>query len=244
VDAVAQALRILASFCEDDRLDQSAEGISRRLGLTRSRVYRLLWTLEAQGFVRQDADTKRYRLGLKLLELGQALARQFDLARMAAPVLAELTEQTGETSYVYALDGLEAVTIAKQECSQPMRIVAEVGHRDTLHVGAACNLLLAYQPPEVIERVIGEAPLPRRTDKTVTDPETLKAELAEIRRLGYHLSQEEDQEGVDAIAAPIVDRTGRVIASVAIAGPSVRFTPEKIALFIPLVCNMARRISV
>lgn len=243
VESVRHALRILHTFVEDAHWEQSADEIGQRLGLNKSRVFRLLWTLESEGYVRQDPHTKRYRLSLKLLEFGAALARQLDLARTAAPLLAELTRQTGETSYVYALDGLEAVTVAKQECSQPMRIAAEIGRRDTLEVGAACNLLLAYQPPEVIDQVLGSV-VRRRTDRTVTEPGALRAKLAEIRRRGYHLSQSEDQEGVDAIAAPIRDSTGQVIAAVAIAGPSVRFTPDKTSVFIPLVCDVARRMSV
>jgi len=243
ISVLWHALRVLQTFIEEGKAEQSAKEISDRLGLNRGRVFRILCTLEYQGFVRQDPLTKRYRLGLKLFQLGQAVARHFDLTRVADPILAELTEETGETSYIYALDGLEAVTVAKRECKQPMRISAEIGRRDTLEVGAACNLLLAYLPPEDIDKVLGEGPLPRHTDRTLTDPREVRKRLAQIRRLGYHFMRCEEHEGVDAIAAPIRASSGQVVAALALAGPSVRFTPEKTPFFISLVCEAARKIS-
>jgi DNA-binding IclR family transcriptional regulator len=243
VAVVQHTLRVLETFLEEGGEEQSAKEISDRLGLNRSRVFRLLSTLESQGYVRQDRSTKRYRLGLKLFELGQVVVKQFDLVHVAEPILDGLTEHTGETSYIYLLDGLEAVTVAKRECTQPMRIHAQIGQRDTLESGAACNLLLAHLPLESIDRVLRDHPLPQRTSRTVTDRADLKKKLAEIRELGYHLSREEDQEGVDAIAAPIRDRNGQVVAALAIAGPSLRFTPEKTRSFVRLVCETAAQIS-
>lgn len=243
ISVVRHTLRVLQTFLEDTRAEQSAKEISERLGLNRVRVFRILSTLEYQGFVRQDPQTKRYRLGLKLFQLGQAVARQFDLTRVADSILAELAEKTGETTYVYALDGLEAVTVAKRESKQPMPISPLIGHRDTLEVGAACNLLLAYLPPEDIDKVLNQGPLPRRSERSVTDPREVKRRLVEIRRLGYHLTRCEEEKGVNAVAAPIRNSSGQVVAALALAGPSVRFTSEKTRFFLSMVCEAARRIS-
>ena len=237
------ALRVLETFLEESKSEQSSSQISEALGLNRGRVFRILSTLETQGYVRQDPQTKRYRLGLKLFELGQAVARGFELPRIADPVLAGLTEATGETSYVFTLDGLEAVTVAKRECSQPMRIAAEVGRRYTLEAGAACNCLLAYLPADQIDRVLGQGSLPQVARNTLTDPEAVKRKLVEIRRLGYHLSEEEDQDGISALAAPIRDASASVIASVAIAVPTSRFLPEKLPMYIRETLAAAQRIS-
>lgn len=237
------ALRVLETFLAESKSEQSASQISDTLGLNRGRVFRILSTLETQGYVRQDPVTKRYRLGLKLFELGQAVARGFELPRVAGPILAKLTAATSETSYVYALDGLEAVAVAKQECSQPMRIAAEIGRRYTMEVGAACNCILAYLPEFQIDQVLGSGPLPRVARNTLTDPAAVKRRLAEIRHLGYHVMQEEDQDGISAVAAPIRDANASVIAAVAIAVPTSRFLPEKLPMFISEVQQAARRIS-
>ena len=234
---------MLETFLAESRAEQSASQISDTLGLNRGRVFRILFTLETQGYVRQDPVTKRYRLGLKLFELGQAVARGFELPSVTAPILAKLTAATGETSYVYALDGLEAVAIAKRECSQPMRISAEIGRRYTMEIGAACNCILAYLSESQIDQVLGKGPLPRMARKTPTDPAAVKHKLAQIRRLGYHLSEEEDQDGISAVAAPIRDANASVIAAVAIAVPTSRFLPEKLPMFISEVQEAARRIS-
>ncbi len=234
---------MLETFLSESKAEQSSSEISEALGLNRGRVFRILCTLESRGYVRQDPHTKRYRLGMKLFELGQAVARDFDLPHIAGPVLADLTAATGETSYVFALDGSEAVTVAKHECSQPMRIAAEVGRRHTLEIGAACNCILAYMPADQIDRVLGDGPLPRVAPNTPPNAAAVRRKLAEIRRLGYHLSEEEDQEGISAVAAPIRDAGASVIAAVALAMPSSRFLPEKLPVFIRETVNAARRMS-
>ncbi len=243
ISVLASALRVLETFLEGSKTELSSSEISEALGLNRGRVFRILCTLESQGYVRQNPQTKRYRLGLKLFELGQAVARGFELPRAAQPILAELTETTGETSYVYALDGIEAVTIAKQECNRPMRIAAEVGLRQSLRAGAACNLLLAYLTPDQVDRALGDEPLPRVARNTLTDPADVKRKLAEIRRLGYHLSLEEYQDGVNALAAPICDASQAVVAAIAVAVPIPRFLPEKLPFLIDEVMAAAQRLS-
>ncbi len=243
ISVLWSALHVLETFLEGSKTEQSSSEISETLGLNRGRVFRILYTLESQGYVRQDPQTKRYRLGLKLFELGQAVANSFELPRIAKPILADLTEKTGETSYVYILDGIEAVTIAKQECNRPMRIAAEVGLRQSLRAGAACNLLLAYLTPDQIDRALGDGPLPRVARHTLTDPEDVKRKLVEIRRLGYHLSLEEYQDGVNALAAPICDANGDVVASVAVAVPIPRFLSEKLPFLIDEVMAAAQQLS-
>lgn len=243
IAVVAHTLRVLETFLEQGAREQSVKAISEQLHLSKSRVFRILSTLRSRGFVEQDPQTKNYRLGLKLFQLGQRVASGFEIARAADPILADLTEKTKETSYVYALDGLEAVGVSKHECEQAIRISADLGRRDTLQVGAACNLLLAYLPSTLRNQLLDSGPLPQLTKNTLTDPQDLRKRLAEIRRLGYHLSRGEEQEGVDGLAAPIRDSTGRVVAAVAIAGPSVRFAPERTDWLIPLVCEAGRRIS-
>jgi DNA-binding IclR family transcriptional regulator len=240
---VTHTLRVLETFLEQGASEQSVKTISDQLQLSRSRAFRILSTLRSHGYVVQDPESKRYRLGLKLFQLGQRVASGFKIARVADPILADLTEKTKETSYVYALDGLEAVAVSKRECEHAIRISAELGRRDTLRVGAACNLLLAYLPQTQRDQLLDSGPLPQLTKNTLTDPQDLRERLAEIRRLGYHLSRGEEQEGVDGLAAPIRDSSGQVVAAVAIAGPSVRFVPERTGLLIPLVCEAGRRIS-
>lgn len=243
IQALYHALLVVESFLEQDRAVQGISGISHDLGLNKSRVFRILATLEKRGFVDQDPDSKQYRLGLRFLTLGAAVQARLEVVQVAAPLIDELAAKTGETIHIGVRRGHEAVCVAKRESAHSVRLYAEIGRRAPLHAGGVPKVLLAHMAPEERAEVVHGAPLWRITDQTVTDPDQLDKVLDQILRDGYHVSVSDLDEDVHSIAAPIRNHAGRVVAAVSLAGPSHRFPPEKIQRCIELVCATASEIS-
>jgi len=226
-----------------DRSALSVTDISERLGLNKSRVFRILYTFEQHHFVEQDPVSKQYHLGLQLMALSEAVRRGLDLVAIADPIMDELVEQSGETIHLSVLDGRQAVCVAKRESKHSVRLHAEIGKSMPLHAGGAPKVLLAYLPVEEQSQIIHEEELFPITDRTITNPEQLEEALARIRRDGYAVSIGELDPGAHSVAAPIRNKTGRVTAAISIAGPSHRFSDDKVQLFSQLVCRAALQVS-
>jgi DNA-binding IclR family transcriptional regulator len=243
IQALYHALLVVESFLEPDRAVQGISRISDDLGLNKSRVFRILTTLEKRGFVEQDPDSKQYQLGLRFLSLGAAVQDRLEIIQIAAPLIDELAAKTGETIHIGVRSGHEAVCVAKRESVHSVRLYAEIGRRAPLHVGGVPKVLLAYMAPKERAEVLHGAPLSRITDRTTTDPDALEKVLDQIRRDGFHVAVGDLDDDVHSIAAPIRNQPGRVVAAVSLAGPSHRFPPDKIQRSIDLVCTAASEIS-
>ncbi|CAA9563327.1 MAG: Transcriptional regulator, IclR family [uncultured Thermomicrobiales bacterium] len=229
VASVQRAVRLLGAFMEPPHQFGVSE-LSRRLGQTKNQTFRLLQTLVEEGVVVMDATTKKYSLGYRMFELGSAAQRSSPLVVAAAPVLDRLAGATGETINLGALaDDVSAICLDKRESGRMLQITARVGRRFPLHAGAISKLLLANVTEERLDRFFALAsPLPRFTPRTLVDPDELRAELAEIRRQGYAVSDEDLDLGACSVAAPICGRDGRVVAGLSIASPSTRFGPTEL----------------
>lgn len=243
IQSLHHALKVLETFLEPGRIHQGVTDISDSLGLNKSRVFRILNTLKQHGLVQQDPGTKQYRLGLQLMTFGAAASGQLGIVEIADPILDRLAEQSGETVHLGVIEDDEAVCIAKRESKHSVRLYAEVGKRAPLNAGGVPKVLLAHLPPDERSRIIHQNSLPRFTDQTVTDPDQLEEVLAQIRRDGYTVAINDLEPATHSIAAPIYDHSGQVVAGVSIAGPSHRFSPEKIRRFSQLVCDAAGQIS-
>jgi DNA-binding IclR family transcriptional regulator len=228
IASVQRAVRLLGAFLEPPHRFGVSE-LSRRLDQTKNQTFRLLQTLVDEGVVVMDASTKKYSLGYRMLELGSVAQRSSPLVVAASPVLDDLARETGETINLGALaDDVSAICLDKRESPRMLQITARVGRRFPLHAGAISKLLLAHLPEERIARFFELAcPLPRFAPRTRVDPDDLRAELAEIRRQGYAVSDEDLDQGACSVAAPIRDRDGRVVAGLSIASPSTRFGPAE-----------------
>jgi DNA-binding IclR family transcriptional regulator len=189
--------------------------------MTKNHVFRVLKTFEARGFVRRVED--RYMVGVRAFEVGQLAIKGLDVVRVARPVIHSLHEQTGETIHLAVLDAaaLEAVCVERIESHHPVRLSAEVGRRFPLHAGACPKVLLAFLPQPAQDAVLARG-LPAFTRQTITDPATLRVELADIRQSGYAIADEDLDVGGAAVAAPIRDWSGEVVAAISVAGPIAR----------------------
>lgn len=243
IQALHHGLSVLETFLEADRAVQGISEISKALGLNKSRVFRIVNTLEQHGFVERVTSTKQYQLGVALMAFGEVVRERLEVIEVAAPILDRLAEQTGETVHLGVVDGNESVCVAKRMSKHSVRLYAEVGRRAPLHAGGVPKVLLAYMPPEDLARILRPGTLERVTARTITDPDQLDEILEEIRCRGYHVSVGDLDPDVHSVAAPIWDHTGRVVAAVSVAGPSHRFPPKKVEQCIQLVCRGAATIS-
>jgi DNA-binding IclR family transcriptional regulator len=196
--------------------------ISKKLDLYPSTTHRILDTLKHWGYVEQEPNNQKYRLGLKVLELGMAKLQQIDLIREVTPYLKELVNQYNETVHVGVLEGGDVLYLAKEESSQTIRMCSYVGKRAPLHCTALGKVLLAYLPEEEIKKILDKIELPRLTEKTITDKKELEKELNKVKKQGFALDIGENEKDVRCIAVPIRNYQGRVIAAVSISGPAFR----------------------
>lgn len=241
IQSVERAAAILRSFVDADT-ELGVTALSHQLGIHKSTVSRLLATLQHEGFVERNPETGKYRLGLGLITLASTALERLDLRRAAQPYLSALAESTQETVNITVLDGDECVNIERITSPKSIRYVGWIGRRTPLHCTSTGKVLLAYLTPNERDALLPET-LSRLTEKTITDRTALEQTLEQVRQQGYAIAHEELEEGLSAIAAPIRDRTGRVVATVSISGPTYRIEPVRIEHFAEPLKQTASDIS-
>lgn len=201
--------------------------LARRLEMPKARVYRFLQALVASGYVRQDSDTERYRLTLKLFHIGQAVADGTQLLSVARPVMISLRDGVGETTTLSVLEstGMRVVDIVRVET--PVQIVTKPGAILAFHASAQGKLALAFGPSILWDQV-RQSQLQALTSKTNTDVATLEAQVRRAREQFWAVAPEESLPGVNALSAPIFDSTNDMVATITIAGSvqSIKVEPE------------------
>ena len=224
VDVVAEAGALLRAFTAPPYRFTLTE-LSTALGLSKNKAFRLLYTLVQIGLVQQDVETKRYSLGLSVLHLASAAQASNELLLAARDTLDWLQDTIGERINLGTYDGPDhAVCVDTRDGSRRIQISARIGARIALHAGAIPKALLAFSDDSAIERYIERnAPLKSYTSQTAQAPEALWGQVRAIRRAGVAVSDEDLDLGVGAIATPIFDRSGAVVAAVSIAVPLERF---------------------
>lgn len=238
---VDRALQILLHF-DREHPEWKASELAELLGLHRSIVYRILKTLARRGFVTQTDRYSPYRLGLKLIELGNVVLRDMELREIADPIMRELVRETGESVTLTVLSGDECVCVGKVNSPHPIRAVTDIGERFPLHAGATAKTLMAHLDPGRIDEVIAQGLKPA-TSRTVTDPTQLRMELNEIRQQGWAFSMGELTPDVAAIAAPLRDSNGEVVASISIGFVASRYSEDRLAVLVKAVRRAAEQIS-
>lgn len=236
VRAVERALDILLCFTEET--DLGLTEIASRVGLHKSTVHRLLASLESKGFVIRNAATDKYRLGFRVWELSANLSRADDPAIVLLPEMERLRDALDETVSLYVRDGTERIRIQAVQSRQPVRSVAPVGVRLPLHVGASSKVLLAFADPQELEALLAD-----KQWSAGLDLDAFRAQLDQIRRQGYAISIEEREPGAASVAAPIMGRSNRLFAALAVSGPAGRLTMEKMTRHADLLIEAARRMG-
>ena len=226
IQSVAHALDVLEEF-RGDAIELGVTELSKKLKLHKNNIFRLLATLEARGYIEQNKSTENYRLGLKSLELGQTFIRQMGLLRQARPTLEELAARANETSYLAIMRSQDVIYLDVVEANQTVRVASRVGLRLPPFCTAVGKVLIASDSEEELRKKLPQD-LERRTSKTITDPRVMIEHLKKVHKQGYALDDEEYEDGVRCIAAPVRDYTGNVVAAISISGPAMRMTDKKI----------------
>jgi DNA-binding IclR family transcriptional regulator len=240
--SVRTAVRVLRTFTGVDS-DLGVSDVARRVGISKSTAHRVLATLAAERLLEHDGETGRYRLGLALYELGSAVSEHVDLHAAALPVLSTLRHRTGEMVHVAVLDGLEVVYVERLESHLMLPIFRRVGHRLPAHVTSSGKVLLAAMPREQLRAKLEGQSLAPRTQRTITDPEVLFAELDQVLARGWATNLEEGHRGVNSLGAPIRGADGRVMAAVSVVAASSRMRRTAINQVAAVVVEAAEVIS-
>ncbi len=199
--------------------------VADRAGLPKSTAARVLATLVTEGAVEQVPGDTSYRLGPRLITLAAGFSLTRSLAAIARPMLIDLAESSGEAAGLAMPDGDLVHYIDQVDTVQPVLVRDWTGARIPLHAVSSGQVLLAFRTPAAIERYL-ERPMERFTDQTLTDADTVRERLREVRRQGCIWAMDEFEDGISSIAAPIADASGEVIAAVHVHGPSYRFPAE------------------
>ena len=217
-----KALRVLEVVAAHSRPLALAE-VAREAGLEKSVVHRMLATLLTAGYVRQDAESRRYSLSYRVVTLSRNLLAENEVVRLARATLEEISALTGEGLHLAVLDGNETVLVQRVKGSQLVSVDFQVGDRSRLHCTSIGKALLAYQDHDTIEAVVSVG-LPALTAQTITDPELLLEELARVRAAGYAIDDRELHDDMRCIAVPIFERDTPVRMGISCSGPDSRFT--------------------
>ncbi|HLH59967.1 MAG TPA: IclR family transcriptional regulator [Streptosporangiaceae bacterium] len=236
---IARSLSVLR-LLRDAEDDLGVTEIARALGLNASTTHRILKALVAAGYVAQNRHSERYRLGREAFLLGHAARRTLGLDA-AMPLLERLAEDTGESVNLVIRDGESALVVLRVESKQPLRFTQPVGTRIPLYCTSSGKALLAFAGD--IRAEVARIGTPRRlTPATITSPDDLLGDLAETRERGFSVNRAERLPGVCGIAAPVLDVDGRAIAALAVQGPQVRITDDRIPALGAMVTETAEAV--
>ncbi|MED4403533.1 IclR family transcriptional regulator [Metabacillus fastidiosus] len=242
VKSVDRALRII-TMVSTRKEGMGVTELAAFLDLNKSTIFRLLATLAEHGFIEQDQETKKYRLGYKYLELSSMLLESIDLRTQAKPFLKELESHTNEVIHLVVYDQGEVVYIEKLEGNETLRTHSQVGRRAPIHCTSVGKVILAYLPDEEILNIIEKHGLPKHTEQTISDKEAFLEELNRIKEQGYGTEFEENEPGITCIAAPIFDNSKKITAAISISGPSIRMTDERLAELKTVLIDIGNKIS-
>ena len=222
IQSLDHGLAVLEAF-SPSRQSLTVSQAAAATGLTRATARRVLLTLQRLGFVRDD-DGHQFTLTPRVLRLGYSYLSSLDLRELAEPVMAELGERTGESVSLTVLDGIDAVYVARVSTKRVMALTTKVGSRAPAYATSMGRVLLSHLPPERLDAYFREATLAKLTRRTVTDERRLRELLDAVRQQGWSLVDEELEEGLRSIAAPIRGANGEVTTALTICGHAGRVT--------------------
>ncbi|MGJ0121465.1 IclR family transcriptional regulator [Williamsia sp. MIQD14] len=238
VDRALEVLEILARHGEGGVSD-----IADTLGVHKSTISRLVSVLEGRGFVEQVADRGKYRLGFTIVRLAGATMATRDLGRESRDIAGPLADLVGETVNLAILDNGRAVNVTEANGSPGIALRTWVGQSCPAHATSSGKVLLAALDDVRLDAAVG-ATLEQFTPSTIADPAALRTQLAEVRSRGWAQVRDELEEGLTAVAAPIRDHTGDVVAALSISGPTFRMSGDRLGALSAHAVGAAEAIGV
>jgi DNA-binding IclR family transcriptional regulator len=224
-------LEVVAASSQSISISEVAEKVQ----VDRSTAYRMLSTLQVAGYITQEKNTKRFKLSYKVISISRNLLIDNEVSSLFHRTMNAITAATQESVGLSVLDGLQTVLVQQVRGIQRVNVAFQVGDRSELHSTSIGKVLLAYQDPAYVERVIANG-LVKRAVNTFTDPDEFRNELQRIRSKGYAFDNQELADDMRCVAVPIFESGGRVTRGFSISGPATRFTLDKLdELKIPML---------
>lgn len=237
---VVKTKEILDLFQNNEQL--SLQEMSILSGLSKTTVHRMLGSLEEIGLLTRTAEGK-YELGFLFLQFGQLVKERLDIRKIALPTMKQLRDDVEEAVNLVIRDGNEAIYIEKFDTTQHVRVYTQIGRRAALYAGACPRILLTFMPLQQQQEYIEETPLIPYADGTITDKKKLQEVTAEARKLGYTISYSELRNFTSAVAAPIFNYDGHVVAGLSISGLESRFNEQRLPGLIEKTVAASKQIS-
>ena len=241
--SIEKALAILMEFSGSNREIGTVE-LSQKLGFHAATVSRILQVLKKKGFLQLGNKTRKFTLGPSTFELGRTIFRSFNgnVLNLAMPYLADLRETAGETVVLETMSGRNPVVTYIAQGKRSLSVLPNIGDRVPIHVSPGAKAMIAFSASKIIDSLLDKK-MESFTPHTITDKETLKRQLKEIRRLGVAFCREEMAIGVNAIGVPIFDHANRAVAAVVIAGLASRVKLDMQSPLVIALRKTAREIS-
>lgn len=224
-----RAIEILLMF-NDDHPARTAVEVAERFGMSRSTTYRYLSSLRSQGLL-VDAGDGAYRLGPRIFQLARVARRGYSVLQVAEPELRRLSSVTGETVLMTQLNGLELSVLECIESAHPVRISYNRGQTLPTPATASAKIFLAFGDPRLGQTMARRRKLQRYTDHTITDTAAFGQEIEAVKRQGYAVNREEVDEGVSAIAVPVLGTGGQALYAISVVAPTYRMGRDRIASY-------------
>jgi DNA-binding IclR family transcriptional regulator len=241
VQALNRAFAVLDLLGESDTPLGLAQ-VALSLQLHKSTAHRFLMVLEQHRMVERTANGK-FRLGLRLFDLGNRAIEQYDLRDRSQPHLRRLVAETEETAHLCILEGAHVIYIDKIEPTRSVRMITRIGASNPVHCTSVGKAMLAFLPEDRLSDLLARTRFERFTHRTIVTPEALRAEIEKTRRRGYAVDDEEFEEGLRCIAVPVLDAQRLPVAAVSVSGPSFRVTAQKLPSIANHLLQCVRGIS-
>lgn len=240
IASLEKGMRVLELLA--DNQDMTVTRVAKTLGLNRASSHRFLAHLVDLGYVVKSEDS-RYMLSLKLLELGQKAANRFEIRPLARPFMQELFLEFRETVNLGHFTGLDVLHLDKIDSVEILRMDTPLGYRAPAYCTGLGKAILAQFSPQELDTYLEHVSLERQGPNTIISAERLKEDLADSRRRGYALDDEELSPGLRCVAAPVFDHTGRAQYAISVSGPTTRVTPRSIDKIAPRVREVCASLS-
>ncbi|MCH6267332.1 MULTISPECIES: IclR family transcriptional regulator [Neobacillus] len=242
IQSIERAADVLEIFLTTNS-ELSVKEISEKVNLSKSTVHGIIKTLEHRGYLQQNPDDLKYRLGIKLFELGNFVGKHLDIRSIARPIIKDLVNELNETVHLVLLNRNEIIYIEKEDGPRTLTMYSHIGKRAPVHCTGVGKAILAYLSDQEVDRLLSIQNLQPFTEFTMTDKQAIKNHLQSVRECGYAVDDEEIELGLKCIAAPIFNHQGNVIASISCAAPKIRLDEERLPKVIAGIQKAASEIS-
>ncbi|MBC8590167.1 IclR family transcriptional regulator [Wansuia hejianensis] len=239
VDRALSILELVSEYTEGLGITE----ISEKVNLHKSTVHRLLGTLIYKGFIVQDSMTNKYKISLKLYELGAKLVEDLDILQVSKPYTEKLMKELNEVVHLVIRDNNHIVYIDKVEADNTIRMASNIGRRSPLYCTSVGKAILAFMDGDQVEKIWENSNIQKLTKNTITDYKMFEKELQTIREKGYAIDDEENEIGVRCIGAPVFNHNKEVEGAISISGPAIRVTKDKVEKIAEMVKKYADLIS-